>query len=226
MTKINVLSTILNLIFLIIFNAVFFLVGGTDHNTSVWISYGFIHFAYIMVLLTPKLTRSGKSSAVFGFAISSISSAYFVVQLVIGVIFILIGPESINAALLTQLCLAGVYGIVLLINLIANEHTANAEEARQPQIAYVKEASARVKTLMNDISDKEALRSVEKVYDALYSSPVKTHPNLANMEERILISIDALAQTAATSSSEIIISQAKSLLAAVNERNLRLQSFN
>jgi hypothetical protein len=67
---------------------------------------------------------------------------------------------------------AGLYGIVLITYMIANEHTADAEEKRQGQIAYVKNASAKLKTLLENISDKEAKKKVERLYDTLYSSPV------------------------------------------------------
>ena len=46
MKKKIALWIILDLIFLIVFNTVFFVAGGADHPASVWISYGFIHFAY------------------------------------------------------------------------------------------------------------------------------------------------------------------------------------
>ena len=57
MRKKNVLWILLDLVFLIVFNVVFFVAGGTDHPASVWISYGFIHFSYIMLLITPILIR-------------------------------------------------------------------------------------------------------------------------------------------------------------------------
>jgi hypothetical protein len=209
-----------------IFNTIFFVASGTDHAVSVWISYGFIHFAYLMLLVTPKLIRGGKSSAVFGFSLYSISSVYFLVELVIGVVFILTSPESYKAALLVQVCLAGLYGIILIANLIANEHTADAEEERQYQIDYVKKASAEIKILLDRISDKEAKKKVEKVYDALYSSPVKSHPSIAQMENRILESIDELQSAVQTGDNVSIISLADSLLGAVNERNMRLKTLD
>ena len=190
--KQNVLWIILDLIFLIIFNAMFFILGGTEHRVSVWISYGFVHFAYMMLLLTPAVTRKGKSAAVFGFSIYSISSFYFLLELGVGVVFILVAPESYKAALLVQLCIAGIYGIALIANMIANEHTADAEEKRQYQIDYVKQASADLKSILENVSDKEINKSIEKVYDAIYSSPVKSHPNLAQTESQILVSINEL----------------------------------
>jgi hypothetical protein len=226
MKKKNILWGILNLIFLIIFNAVFFMAGGTAHNASVWTSYGFIHFAYFMLLLTPFLIRRGKSAAVFGFSLYSISAVYFLIEFITGIIFILVSPESITAAFLVQLCIAGLYGIVLVANMIANEHTADAQEKRQVQIAYIKDASAKLKGLLENISDKEVKKKVERVYDTIYSSPVKSHPDLAQMESQILQSINELEREAATNNNERIITIANALLPAINERNNLLRVLN
>lgn len=98
MKKTNGLWIMLYLIFLIIFNAVFFIAGGSEHPASVWVSYGFIHFSYLMLVVTPFLVRKETSAAVFGFSLYTISSVYFFVELVTGIIFILISSESYKAA--------------------------------------------------------------------------------------------------------------------------------
>lgn len=226
MKKTTVLWIILDSIFLIIFNVLFFVLGGTEHGLSVWLSYGFIHFAYFMLLLTPILTRKGASSAVFGFSIYSISAVYFFIALTTGVVFILLALDGYRGTLIVQLCIAGLYGIILISNLIANERTAEAEEKRRYEISYVKNASMKVKSISKGIADKEVRRNVEKVYDALYTSPVKSHPNLEQMENRILSLINELEGEIATGSKDEIISLANSLLSAVNERNMRLKSLN
>jgi hypothetical protein len=226
MKKVNALWMILDLIFLVIFNVCFFVLGGVEHNVSVWLSYGFIHFAYLMLLITPRLIRRGKSSAIFGFSLYSISAVYFLIEFVTGIALIFVSPDSFNIALFVQLGIAGLYGIILISNLIANEHTADAEGKRQYQIAYVKDASAKLKGLLENISDKEAKKKVEKVYDAIYSSPVKTHSDLAQMETQILQFINGLEDVVSTGNKDAIISLANSLLGAVNERNLRLKTLN
>jgi len=226
MKKTNVLWIILNLIFLVIFNAVFFVVGGIDHKISVWISYGFIHFAYFMLIVTPVLTRKSKSSALFGFSLYSISSIYFLLELVVGVIFILISFDGYKVAMLVQLIIAGIYGITLIANMIANEKTADSEEKRQYEIDYVKKASTQIKGLLGQIQDRDTKKKVEKVYDALYSSPVKSHPNVAQMENRILESINELEDVIFTGNNESIISLTNLLLSAINERNMRLKTLN
>ena len=181
MKKTTLLWIILILVFLIVFNVVFFITDTTKSNVSVWISYGIIHFAYFMLLITPKLIRKGKSSAVFGFSLFSISATYFLAVLISGITFILIYPDKYNIALLIQLCITGLYAIILISYMIANEHTADAEENRQYQISYIKDASTRLKSLLERIIDKETKRKVEQVFDAVYSSPVRTHPDLAEI---------------------------------------------
>ena len=226
MKKINVLWIILDLIFLIIFNTIFFMAGGTEHSASVWLSYGFIHFAYLLLILTPYMVRKSKSSAVFGFTLFSITPVYFLIQLVVGIIFIFVFPEKTTTAFLIQLCIAGLYGIILISNLLANEHTANSEEKRQNQIAYVKEASIKLKGLIDQINDKEAKKKIEAVYDTVYSSPVKSHPNLADIENRIIHSINALQNEVYAGNKENIITLANSLFNDINERNMHLRTMN
>jgi hypothetical protein len=226
MKRTNRLWIILDLIFLVVFNAVFFVAGGFAHKPSVWISYGFIHFAYLMLLITPALTRKGKSASVFGFSLCSVSTAYFLAGLAIGAVFILINPDSYKTPLLVQLCVAALYGIALISNMIATENTADAEENRAHQIDYVKKASVELKGILDNISDKEAKKKVEKLYDTLYSSPVKSHRGLTQTESQILESIDELGSAVSSGNKDRIIALADSLLAAVNERNRQLKTIN
>ena len=223
MKRTNALWMVLTLVFPLVFNAVFFLAGGMEHKTSVWISYGFIHFAYLMLLLTPLLIRSDKSSAVFGFVLYTTTAAYFLLELVAGTLFILIpifGPKTV---LVIQLVIAGIYGIMLVAHMIANEKTADAQQARQVQIDYIKDAAMRLKLILDRIQDKEARRRVERAYDALASSPVKSHPDLERMEKGILSTIEAIGNAVAANNTNAIFSLAGALSHAVNERNMRLR---
>lgn len=129
--KKTLLHIILDAIFLIVFNAVFFTIGGTDHPASVWISYGFIHFSYLMILITPRLIRKSSSAAVFGFSLYAVSAVYFIVEFFVGLAFILLRSDTIKIALTVQIVIAGVYGAILVSNMIANEYTADALERKE-----------------------------------------------------------------------------------------------
>ena len=226
MKKTNTLWVILDLIFLIIFNAVFFIAGGTQHPTSVWISYGFIHFSYLVLVITPFLVRKGASAAVFGFSLYSISSVYFFIELVAGIIFILISSENYKAALLVQLVIAGAYAACLVTNMIANEHTADSQEKRQYQIDYIKKASTEMASILNSTTDRALKKKLEKVYDALSTSPVKSHRDVLQLESQIVSGISDLHTACQLNVNETVGTQADSLLALVEERNRQLKILN
>ena len=208
------------------FQRPFFVLGGINHGASVWISYGFIHFAYFMLLITPLLIHAGRSAAVFGFSLYYISAIYFLVEIFAGTVFILVSPEGYTAAFSIQIIIAGLYGITLIANVIANERTAGAEAKRQVAISFIKDASAKLKGLLESIDDKEVKKKVEQVYDALYSSPVKSHPDLEQIETRILQSIYTLEEAIVAGNKDGIIFLAGSLETMIDERNRQLKMYN
>ncbi|MDR2558370.1 MAG: hypothetical protein LBC86_02335 [Oscillospiraceae bacterium] len=225
MKKQNILWIVLDAIFLVIFNVIFFLIGGTERaNAAVWISYVFIHISYAMLIITPFLVRKGKSAAAFGFSIYSISSAYFITQFLVGIFFILWAPETMNIAFVIQLILAGFYGIILVANLILNEKIADVEEVRAVEIAYVRRATKKLELLLEGVKDKEAKKFVEKAYDEVSASPIKSHPNVAQTEQNILLWIDALENEIYGGDIEKIISMAKNLVIQVENRNNELEA--
>ena len=192
MDKKRFLWIILDLVFLIVFNVVFFVAGGTKHEATVWISYGFIHFAYIMMLITPLLVKKSTNTAVLGFPLYSISSAYFLVAFIVGLIFIFTHPESYKMSLIVQVIIAGIYAIMLISNMIANEHTAESVERHEMELRYVKDASAHLKSIMDSVSDKAMRKKIEKLYDLLHSSPAKSNNSVRDYELAVLDLIDVL----------------------------------
>lgn len=221
--KKTILWALLDLVFLAVFNTVFFMLGGTEHPTSVWISYGFIHFAYLMILVTPFLIRKSSSAAIFGFSIYSISSTYFFVEFIAGLIFIFMRSDSLKASLVTQVIIAGIYAIILLSNLIANEHTADAVEKKEVEVAYIKNAASRVKALMGKISDKKADKAIEKAYDLLHSSPTKSSATVHAIETQIINKVSQLEEAVSSSNVASVVTLSGEIISLVEERNRKLR---
>lgn len=183
---------ILDLIFLIVFNIIFFLIGGTEHNLSVWISYAFIHIAYIMLLLTPLFTAKSYSSYVFGATLGSISFTYFFIVFITALIFIFWQPENWKMPFIIQLVIASIYAIVLISNMIANQHTADDEIKTKDELDYIKTTTNQLSVIMDSTNNKQFKKHVEKIYDDLKSSPIKSHPSVASIEGDIQIEIQLI----------------------------------
>lgn len=197
--------------------------GGTQHPASVWISYGFIHFAYIMLVITPFLIRKSSSAAVFGFSLYSISSAYFMAAFIVGVIFIAAHPENYKWSLIVQVVIAGFYAIMLISNMIANEHTADSIERHEMELQYVKESSAMLKGIMEMASDKVLKKKIEKAYDLLHSSQVKSSGAVRDYEVTVMDLIEVLEQNVARNDVVAANTTLDKIMKNANERNRRLR---
>ncbi|WP_122642793.1 hypothetical protein [Luxibacter massiliensis] len=222
MNKKRVLWILIDLIFLIVFNVVFFVAGGTNHPASVWISYGFIHFAYIMLLVTPLLVRKSTNTAVLGFSLYSISSTYFIVAFVVGLIFVFTKPESYKLALIIQVIIAGIYAIMLISHMIANESTADSVARHEMELRYVKDASAHLKGIMDSIPEKKLRKKVESLYDLLHSSPAKSNNSVREYELSVLDLIDTLEGNLDKNDIAAAEETIKKIERAASERNRRL----
>ena len=226
MNKKTLLWVLLQLVFLIVFNIVFFVTSGTVHPASVWVSYGFIHFAYIMLLTTPLLVRNTTNTAVFAYPLNAISTAYFILAFLVGVGFIIAHPESYIAALVTQIILLGIYAVLFFSHMIANEETADSIERHEMDLEYVKDASSHLKRIADSINDKQFYKKVERLYDLLHGSPVKTNNSVRDYEMAVLDLIDELEMCIANndySTAELTINKIER---NANERNRRLKFDN
>lgn len=224
MNKKSILWILLDLIFLIVFNTVFFVVEG-DYNSSVWISYCFIHLSYLMVVSTPFLVRKSSVSSVFGISISSISSAYFFIEFITGLIFILVKDKSYKASLIVQIIIAGIYAVILISTLLANESTADSKEQHENEVAYIKQASSEVNLLLDKTDNIKVKKQIEKVYDVLNSSPTKSDSSVKIIEQTILEEINNLKVMLNIGDESSLVLKINDLLSLIEERNAKLKTL-
>ncbi len=221
--KTPILRFLLNMIFLVVFNVIFFWVGGTDHPISVWVSYGTIHLAYLFLVFAPVLTPRCDRSDILVSSVQFVSLIYFLVELVVGVIFILIASETYMAAVLVQMILFAVYAFVLLYVMIANKATAASMNRQKAEVAYIKMASARVKFLIDRTQDKQANRAVEGVYDLLHSSPTQSAAAVKPLEMAIFDKIGELEAAVRANEIATVLRLTKEITDLTEERNMKLR---
>lgn len=109
------------LIFPILFNATFFWAWGTEHKDSVWLSYAWIQVAYVMMIASPLLSRKTQSKHLFNLTGRVIGVIYFLIELIIGLILILIGLDVIKISVIIQLVPFCMFFGIYLWNLLYNE---------------------------------------------------------------------------------------------------------
>ena len=224
--KKNILSTILCLIFLIIFNLIFYMTGGTVRPVSVWISYGFIHIAYLFLVCTTLFVKPGENAALFGMTLGAVSGVYFIVELIVGSAFILIASEGYKACVIVHAVITGIYVIILIINILANDTTATAQKRHNAEVNYLKETCMILHEIMEQVGDKSARKKVEKLYDLMQSSPAKSRRDVQELEFQIIESLEQLNEKAAAINSEEVERQIEKIQRLARERNRRLRLSN
>jgi len=227
MKRVNILWILLNSLFLIVFNLLFFMLGGAANGkTSVWISYGFIHFAYFLFLTTPLFVRKSKADYIYGRTLYLITAAYFIVELIAGVTFILIAPEKVKTAIIIQVVLAAIFIGWILIYLIADEQTVKSVEQHKAELQYVKQSSSQLKAILQQIADKTTAKKVEQVYDLIHSSQIKSDSSVRPLEDEIVSEINKLEDTIERNDLELAATLADKIYKLADKRNRQLKLLN
>lgn len=216
----------LDSIFVIVFLVFFFTLSGTINNTSVWIAFGAILLSYALLIATPFFVRKGSASTDYRRPLFVASLAYFNITFVIGLIVIIAKPEGYTSTLLTNVALFGIYGIFLLINLLANEHTHEQEAEREIELKYVKDAAAELKAMINVPQDKSLCRKIEEAYELISTSPAKSHVSVKSLEESIIQEIADLAKFDPSSETIEMLKSVEMIISMATKRNTKLQLVN
>lgn len=188
----KIMKGILYAIFPLIFNVLFFVLGGANHPASVWLSYAWIHVAYLILIAIPLFTRKTLSAGIFRFTSGQIAILYFGIELLIGLIFIFIGSDGIKAPLIIQLIPFCLFLFAFMWNMLHDEHTADNEQRRRLEINFIKTASIKVKSIMDQVPSGELKNRVEKLYDLIHSSPSKSNPSVRELENSVMMLLNEL----------------------------------
>lgn len=216
----------LDSIFVIVFLVFFFTLSGTVSNTAVWIAFGSILVSYLLLIGTPFLVRKGAASTDYRRPLFVASLGYFGITFLVGLIVIIARPETYTATLLINVALFGLYGIFLLSNLIANEHTAEQLEQRESELKYVKEAAAALKSLINLPKDKDLSKKIEEAYDLISTSPAKSSTNVKSLEDSIIQEINDLGNLDPNTQTVEMLKSVEMIISMAAKRNAKLQLEN
>lgn len=191
--KWNLLKIALSLIFIVLFNLILFLTT-KEQSMAFWISYGFIHFSYFMLLISIATIPNVKGTVVFGFPLVYIFWCYFVVTFFVGLIIMCFKDASVNLALIPQLIITAIFVFIYISHFLANSHTIHSECITVESVGYIKRIASDLKVLLATIKDLTLRKRIEELYDAINSSQVSSSLQLADIENDISAKVEALSR--------------------------------
>ena len=189
MKKAKISGIIASLIFIVAFNAIFFIVAGFDHPTSVWIAYAMIHISYLMLILTPVLAGGGKFVMETSTPLLMLSGINFGVHFFIGLIFMLVAADGYKFEIILYIILLCAYLIPFFTLSGANAHTNASAKRQAKEVFFIKNQASKVKMLASRAEDSELARLLEIAADNMHASPSRSSENAAMIESSITMKV-------------------------------------
>ena len=213
--------------FIAIFNLLLFVIGdASEFTASVWISYAFIHFAFLVSVISPLVTSGKRDFARQSNSSNFVTGIYFGLAFVIGLIFILVAPAGdggVRASWLIQVILFALFVIVFVPICMANSHT-NEELARQGREArFIQDAASRIKLLRDSVTDGNIIAELDVLSIAISSSPIKSSPDVRDLEINLMLQISELEELVDGNRVDEAVALVKKINRSVKERNRILQ---
>ncbi|MBD5414559.1 MAG: hypothetical protein HDR52_09150 [Treponema sp.] len=226
MTKRNILTVILDSIFIIVFNALFFLYDCAHSVSTIWICYGFLHFAYLMILIIPLIESKGKTASHSHLTTYLISFLYFIATFAFAM-FVFFNRNSIGKIKLNVMSIVSVeiittmlYIVILVINILMNDTIAKKQAKHDAEKSFIKAISAKTKYIESLTAGQILKSRLEDLYVTAYTSPIHTSNEVAVYEEKImnlLAELEKNIEQNKTEKSSDLITEINRLL---NKRNL------
>lgn len=221
--KKKTLMVLLVSLFLILFNVMFFMLGGhVGANASRWVSYGAIHAAYLLMVFTPTFNCAGKIDRIFGLPITTASVLYFAVEFVVGLLFVLFNPVSVKAAVIIQLIVFVFYAACLLTLMIANASAEEAEAEKLKPGVFKDRAGKLLADARKRVKKDDQREAVDAVSLCLTATPDETREVLLPLEADIVSSIKDLRVAAEKKDAEAVIALSGDIRGMLERRTAAL----
>lgn len=189
MKKNKVYGIILGSVFLVAFNAIFFVVGGFDHDPSVWIAYAMIHLAYLALLFTPAFVKNKRTAVETGSPLFYVSGINFLAHFFVGLLFILVAPDKCTFEIVVYIIMVAVYIVLFCTLQLANSNTDAAVARRTQEVFFIKNQASKLKMLIGRVDDKELNKLLETVSDNMHASPSRSGGVASSVEAGITVKI-------------------------------------
>lgn len=229
--KANILKIVIGLIFLIVFNVLFFLLGGTERSDTEWVCYGFIHVSYLCLLVTPLFCNAGKGETVLSASLYLRALFYFFIELAIGLGFIwynAYNPIAILWPVIIQGILLAVFLILQLMSVLANDATKASLAKQRQERVYIRSLAENLKEAMRQVNDPTLRKQMANCYESLRSSSLESFPEAIDAELELENAVNTLCSFVERGDTSQLGQQIQKVQVAMKHRNqaIRMARFS
>ena len=217
------ISFFIKLILLAVFNVSFFTITKAECTFSMWISYGFIHFAFLMFFLSPLFTRKSRNSRHVAIeSIALVTAIYFVATLLVG-LFFLLNPLLVLFQYSVEAFITGIYLIILLITIVVNNRIADNDNAADAEKQLLNNIYVKAEFLKTKSGDAQVITELNALQEDSRYSPTKSSPAVKEFENQIISNLDEVTRDVEKAASDEILTKIKNCRDLLKQRNLMLK---
>ena len=194
--------------------------------TSFWISWAFIHVAFIITVGILVLSVPEQKKLIFSYSESAITIYYFIIELVAGLVLMFQFAFLPVVSFIAQLIILAVFVVAFFATKSMNKNIDREENVRAVELHQFKFLLEEMKDVQREVEYTAPYKKlVEHAYDALAGSQIKSAPQASEAEQRILGFIRQLKQEITEGNEEAIAKACQNLEKAVAERNSILRLY-
>lgn len=219
------LKTIIALVFIIILDGLFFLFKDISNcPDSVLSALIGLNIAYISLFLVPICALKQNGTKVLSDTLYLIGAIYFILEFIVGITFLFWEQDTMILPVIIQSVLFGLYIIILLGNVLANDATQKSINNQNAESDNIKAMIEQVETILYLIKDNKAHKLVTSLYEDLKVSPIRSNIDVVDIEKEISISLMQMHNLAKTEEISEVIKIAAQIKQLIAQRNFKLKN--
>ncbi len=222
-----VLKTIIALIFILLLDGCFFLFRDTEQCVaSVWSALIGLNVGYLALFLIPLCAPKEKGVKVLSDTLYLIGTFYFVAELIVGMTFLFWELDTPTLPIVLQVVLLGIYIIVLLSSVMANDSTQEALKQQSNESDNIRSMLAEAEDVCLMVKkDPSVYKVVMRCYDDIKASPLRSTPEVQDIENEITSSLVLMRGYASSGDMSAVVTTASQVRQLVARRNSRLKNI-
>ncbi len=185
--KINkVLFGIAEAIVFAVYNLIVFTCS-PNMTSTFWTAYLFTVLSFVLLAGNYILPLHGKSNKeqFYSLPILIFSAVYWIVQIVIGSIFIIFSTASAKIVIIIEVVLLALYLIIMLFLLLGKRNIQNLDTETKDKILFMQLLSNDVAAMIDKTADVAIRTRLEELQDLICSSDPMSHTSLALVDQKI-----------------------------------------
>lgn len=219
----QILRAIIYFLIAVIFNLIFFIVGGTSHTNAEWVAYVWTYVAILVSFGAPLLCIKYKRTPENLVTIYLFAWLYSIGITVFNALVMLLNIKSVKIVILINGVVFLVYLIQLIFNMRVNYDIEKNEETIDSERQFVHDVSNKIRMCMQMVDDLTTKKSLEKAYDTVRTSPLHTNLQVMNYEIEVVRLVADLEMSTDSGDYETAKEIAGKIVINTNKRNAMLR---